>query len=147
MFETHYIALRIDCVSCIINSCCFKSYKHFRTNEKWPWSKKKPVAFFRGSRTSADRDGLILLSREKPFLVDAAYTKNQAWKSEKVHFIFCVKYIIIIIYLFCARKYISDQYKFVTFIRLSGKSWHILTLKKLERMLFDFPHNPTVINI
>lgn len=50
---------------------------------KWPWEKKKPVAFFRGSRTSSERDSLVLLSRESPNLVDAAYTKNQAWKSEK----------------------------------------------------------------
>ena len=35
-------------------------------------------------RTSAERDPLILLSRESPDLVDAQYTKNQAWKSEKV---------------------------------------------------------------
>ena len=35
-------------------------------------------------RTSAERDPLILLSREAPQLVDAQYTKNQAWKSDKV---------------------------------------------------------------
>ena len=35
-------------------------------------------------RTSAERDPLILLSRAKPEFVDAAYTKNQAWKSDKV---------------------------------------------------------------
>lgn len=39
-------------------------------------------AFF--DRTSPERDPLILLSREAPELVDAEYTKNQAWKSEKV---------------------------------------------------------------
>lgn len=49
---------------------------------EWPWKRKKDVAFFRGSRTSAERDPLILLSRRKPNLVDAAYTKNQAWKSD-----------------------------------------------------------------
>lgn len=38
----------------------------------------------RGSRTSSERDPLIYLSREQPDLVDAAYTKNQAWKSEAV---------------------------------------------------------------
>ncbi|KAG7263675.1 hypothetical protein CRUP_031974 [Coryphaenoides rupestris] len=31
-------------------------------------------------RTSSERDPLILLSRENPELVDAEYTKNQAWK-------------------------------------------------------------------
>lgn len=36
------------------------------------------------ARTSPERDPLILLSREDPELVDAEYTKNQAWKSEKV---------------------------------------------------------------
>uniref|UniRef100_A0A1A8HXC1 Protein O-glucosyltransferase 1 n=2 Tax=Nothobranchius TaxID=28779 RepID=A0A1A8HXC1_NOTKU len=34
-------------------------------------------------RTSSERDPLILLSREAPELVNAEYTKNQAWKSEK----------------------------------------------------------------
>ncbi|XP_056620188.1 protein O-glucosyltransferase 1 [Triplophysa dalaica] len=50
---------------------------------QWPWKKKIPKGFFRGSRTSSERDPLILLSRESPDLVDAEYTKNQAWKSEK----------------------------------------------------------------
>ncbi|KAG9348801.1 hypothetical protein JZ751_029118 [Albula glossodonta] len=50
---------------------------------QWPWGKKEPRGFFRGSRTSPERDPLILLSREDPDLVDAEYTKNQAWKSEK----------------------------------------------------------------
>ncbi|XP_066890638.1 protein O-glucosyltransferase 1 isoform X1 [Kogia breviceps] len=34
-------------------------------------------------RTSPERDPLILLSRKSPKLVDAEYTKNQAWKSMK----------------------------------------------------------------
>lgn len=51
--------------------------------ERWPWEKKERIAFFRGSRTSSERDPLILLSRERPDLVDAAYTKNQAWKSKQ----------------------------------------------------------------
>ncbi|XP_072318082.1 protein O-glucosyltransferase 1 [Eucyclogobius newberryi] len=50
---------------------------------QWPWEKKESRGFFRGSRTSPERDPLILLSRESPELVDAEYTKNQAWKSEK----------------------------------------------------------------
>lgn len=54
-----------------------------REGKLWPWENKKPVVFFRGSRTSKERDPLILLSREKPDLVDAQYTKNQAWKSEE----------------------------------------------------------------
>lgn len=41
-------------------------------------------SFFRGSRTSSERDSLILLSRNHPELVDAKYTKNQAWKSDAV---------------------------------------------------------------
>jgi len=51
--------------------------------KKWPWSKKLNKAFFRGSRTSDERDPLVLLSRKQPELVDAQYTKNQAWKSDK----------------------------------------------------------------
>ncbi|XP_076004955.1 protein O-glucosyltransferase 1 [Genypterus blacodes] len=49
----------------------------------WPWKKKESKGFFRGSRTSPERDPLVLLSREDPELVDAEYTKNQAWKSER----------------------------------------------------------------
>lgn len=52
-------------------------------SHNWPWSEKKSIAFFRGSRTSSERDSLVLLSREAPHLVDAQYTKNQAWKSPK----------------------------------------------------------------
>ncbi|KAF7287188.1 hypothetical protein GWI33_002552 [Rhynchophorus ferrugineus] len=46
------------------------------------WENKIPKAFFRGSRTCSERDPLVLLSRENPGLVDAQYTKNQAWKSD-----------------------------------------------------------------
>lgn len=53
-----------------------------RAAKNWPWEKKKNKGFFRGSRTSSERDPLILLSRSNPELVDAEYTKNQAWKSE-----------------------------------------------------------------
>lgn len=49
----------------------------------WPWHKKQSIGFFRGSRTSDERDELILLSRRLPTLIDAQYTKNQAWKSPK----------------------------------------------------------------
>ncbi|CAB3379789.1 Hypothetical predicted protein [Cloeon dipterum] len=52
--------------------------------QRWPWDAKHRRAFFRGSRTSAERDALVLLSRARSDLVDAAYTKNQAWKSPKV---------------------------------------------------------------
>ncbi|ODM97529.1 Protein O-glucosyltransferase 1 [Orchesella cincta] len=52
------------------------------TAAKFPWEKKESVAFFRGSRTSNERDNLIYLSRKRADLVDAQYTKNQAWKSE-----------------------------------------------------------------
>ncbi len=46
------------------------------------WNLKETKAFFRGSRTSGERDNLVLLSRKKPDLVDAKYTKNQAWRSK-----------------------------------------------------------------
>ncbi|XP_046459242.1 O-glucosyltransferase rumi homolog [Daphnia pulex] len=48
----------------------------------YPWNEKQSKAFFRGSRTSSERDPLILLSRGNLNLVDAQYTKNQAWKSD-----------------------------------------------------------------
>ncbi|XP_076282190.1 O-glucosyltransferase rumi homolog isoform X2 [Lasioglossum baleicum] len=54
-----------------------------KASEDTPWSKKESKGFFRGSRTSSERDNLVLLSREKPELVDAQYTKNQAWKSDE----------------------------------------------------------------
>lgn len=50
------------------------------------WEEKKKVFFFRGSRTSSERDVLVQLSRKEPDLVNASYTKNQAWKSDKVKF-------------------------------------------------------------
>ena len=56
----------------------------YRSAAEWPWEKKAKLGFFRGSRTSAERDPLVLLSRARPQLVDAAYTRNQAWKSDKV---------------------------------------------------------------
>ncbi|XP_077577575.1 protein O-glucosyltransferase 1 [Stigmatopora nigra] len=54
-----------------------------KSADLWPWQKKESKGFFRGSRTSPERDPLVLLSREMPELVDAEYTKNQAWKSDK----------------------------------------------------------------
>ncbi|XP_022644694.1 protein O-glucosyltransferase 1-like isoform X1 [Varroa destructor] len=51
--------------------------------ERFPWSEKEDKAFFRGSRTFPDRDPLVKLSRRNPDLVDAQYTKNQAWRSEQ----------------------------------------------------------------
>jgi protein glucosyltransferase len=60
-----------------------KRHSISRSAHEWPWQKKIPVGFFRGSRTSAERDPLILLSRSNPHMIDAAYTKNQAWKSLK----------------------------------------------------------------
>lgn len=47
-----------------------------------PWQNKSNLAFFRGSRTSSERDPLVKLGRRCPSLVDAQYTKNQGWKSE-----------------------------------------------------------------
>lgn len=48
----------------------------------WAAFSHSPLCFF--DRTSPERDPLIVLSREAPDLVDAEYTKNQAWKSERV---------------------------------------------------------------
>lgn len=48
-----------------------------------PWELKSDLAFFRGSRTSSERDPLVLLARKCPKVADAQYTKNQAWKSPK----------------------------------------------------------------
>ena len=47
------------------------------------WPHKLDTAMFRGSRTSGERDPLVMLSRQCPSMVDAQYTKNQAWKSPK----------------------------------------------------------------
>jgi len=59
------------------------SKKLLKAGKSNPWSTKKDMAFFRGSRTSGERDALILLSRNAPHLADAKYTKNQSWKSKK----------------------------------------------------------------
>ena len=64
------------------------SQKLIKAGRANPWSTKRDVAFFRGSRTSGERDALVLLSRSAPDLVDAKYTKNQSWKSKKAGFIF-----------------------------------------------------------
>jgi len=53
------------------------------TARNTPWEEKSDLAFFRGSRTSKERDPLIKLSRKCPHIADAQYTKNQAWKSPK----------------------------------------------------------------
>lgn len=53
-----------------------------KARQATPWSKKESRGFFRGSRTSSERDPLVLLSRRRPDLLDAQYTKNQAWKSD-----------------------------------------------------------------
>lgn len=55
-----------------------------KTGNTTAWEDKIDKAFFRGSRTSSERDPLIMISRENPGLVDAQYTKNQAWKSDAV---------------------------------------------------------------
>jgi protein glucosyltransferase len=54
-----------------------------KEGKKYPWSKKEEVFFFRGSRTSDERDPLVKLSRARPDLGDASYTKNQAYKGAK----------------------------------------------------------------
>ena len=53
-----------------------------KARQAMPWSKKESRGFFRGSRTSSERDPLVLLSRSHPELLEAQYTKNQAWKSD-----------------------------------------------------------------
>lgn len=63
---------------------CFLTANYSRIIFRWPWEKKENKGFFRGSRTSDERDALVLLSRAEPDLVDAQYTKNQAWKSDMV---------------------------------------------------------------
>ena len=50
-----------------------------------PWDSKAARGFFRGSRTSAERDPLVRLSRRRPELLDAQYTKNQGRKSGWPH--------------------------------------------------------------
>ncbi|XP_060067840.1 protein O-glucosyltransferase 1-like [Ylistrum balloti] len=54
-----------------------------REAKKWPWTAKQDKGYFRGSRTSSERDPLILLSRKHSDLVDAKYTKNQSWRSKE----------------------------------------------------------------
>lgn len=67
------------------------------------WNNKIDKGFFRGSRTSDERDNLVYLSRNKPDLVDAQYTKNQAWKSDKVCILFFIIYFITIVYYYLCK--------------------------------------------
>lgn len=43
-----------------------------------PWEEKKPLVFFRGSRTNETRDPYVLHSKEQPGLWDVRYTLNQS---------------------------------------------------------------------
>ena len=54
-----------------------------RSALKWPWEKKLKKGYFRGSRTSAERDPLIYLSWYESIYVDAHYTKNQGYKGKE----------------------------------------------------------------
>jgi len=45
------------------------------------WDDTRRISFFRGSRTSAERDPLVKLGIEHPDKIEAKYTKNQAWRS------------------------------------------------------------------
>uniref|UniRef100_A0A8C7JAT3 Protein O-glucosyltransferase 1 n=1 Tax=Oncorhynchus kisutch TaxID=8019 RepID=A0A8C7JAT3_ONCKI len=56
---------------------CYSQTLCLRSAAQWPWKRNESRGFFRGSRTSPERDPLVLLSREAPDLVDAEYTKNQ----------------------------------------------------------------------
>ena len=49
--------------------------------EKYLWDDKLDVLYFRGSRTSPERDGIIKLSRKRRDDVDAFYVPNQSQKS------------------------------------------------------------------
>lgn len=76
------ILVMAACLSYV--SCCLVS---FLQNSILPcsfWATLSYLSLCCCARTSPERDPLILLSREDPELVDAEYTKNQAWKSEKV---------------------------------------------------------------
>lgn len=53
-----------------------------QASDQIAWKDKHGRAFFRGSRTSSERDALVILSRNMPQLVDAKYTANQAWRSK-----------------------------------------------------------------
>lgn len=76
--------LVLQCFDCSFGNDDAVLVRFCRAAATWPWNKKHNKAFFRGSRTSDERDHLVLLSRAEPDLVDAQYTKNQAWKSDKV---------------------------------------------------------------
>ncbi|EDW80613.2 uncharacterized protein Dwil_GK11623 [Drosophila willistoni] len=44
---------------------------------RMPWQKKISIGFFRGSRSSKERDNLVLLTKRAPHLVDAQYTQSK----------------------------------------------------------------------
>ena len=41
-----------------------------------PWAKRRNVAFFRGARTTDERDAVVFFSDKNPSLLDAKYTAN-----------------------------------------------------------------------
>ncbi len=86
--DNHFLKTMPSTSSLLINMYVVFIFLRRKAKE-WPWEKKHNKAFFRGSRTSAERDPLVLLSRAEPDLVDAQYTKNQAYKSEKVTELTC----------------------------------------------------------
>lgn len=56
--------------------------KIMKTSESLDWNAKLSKGFFRGSRTSDERDQLVLLSRRKPDLIDAQYTVNLIYTNQ-----------------------------------------------------------------
>uniref|UniRef100_A0A0M3IP81 CAP10 domain-containing protein n=1 Tax=Ascaris lumbricoides TaxID=6252 RepID=A0A0M3IP81_ASCLU len=67
--------------SCLLKTTAVTSrFLNIWAAKRIEWAHRKPIAFFRGSRTNTLRDRLILLSRRLPNLIDAKYTKNQAWR-------------------------------------------------------------------
>ena len=56
----------------------------FMLNNHISWENKQDIVFFRGSRTSHERDPLVQLGLlYKNLQIDAKYVKNQSWRSNK----------------------------------------------------------------
>ncbi|XP_037712699.1 O-glucosyltransferase rumi isoform X1 [Drosophila subpulchrella] len=86
---------------------------------KIPWDAKQAKVFFRGSRSSPERDNLVRLSRRCPNLVDAQYTAGHPIDADPAEEVFLVEH--------CQYKYLFNFRGVAASFRLR----HILLCRSL----------------
>jgi len=103
------------------------------------WEEKENVAFFRGSRTSEERDPLVKLSRAKPEIVQAAYTKNQGSRGS-IDLLFSKPAADVHLKDHCKYKNIFSTLKgllqvFATNIFSFASPWYFMSVQKSSRTI------------